>query len=159
MARGWKDARAQIFYSWYYANGITSVRGQRPFIHAIRVSLKLFTKKLLRFGSRPIFSDLTTWYLAWAGRHSLRIRLKYHCASISLNCTIHGIEIHLFRYIIYSKVMGNENGLLTWSIPIIISYDAISSNKWLPVTCWLVFSTVLTGSRLGPDWFYRWLIV
>ena len=48
--------------------------------------------------------------------------------------------------------MRNENGLLTSSIPIIISYDAIFSNKWLPVTCWLVFSTVLdwfqTGSRL-----------
>ena len=43
----------------------------------------------------------------------------------SLNFTIQGIEIQLFCYIIYSQVMGNENGLLTWSIPIIILYDAI----------------------------------
>ena len=28
----------------------------------------------------------------------------------TLNCTIHGIEIQLFCYIIYSQVMGNENG-------------------------------------------------
>ena len=31
----------------------------------------------------------------------------------SLNFTIQGIEIQLFCYIIYSQVMGNENGLLT----------------------------------------------
>ena len=43
----------------------------------------------------------------------------------SLSFTIQGIEIQLFCYIIYSQVMENENGLLTWSIPIIIPYDAI----------------------------------
>ena len=64
----------------------------------------------------------------------------------SLNCTIHGIKIQLFCYVIYSQVMGNENGLLTRSIPIIIPYDAIFSNNWWSVTYCLVFSN-------GFDWF------
>ena len=38
----------------------------------------------------------------------------------SLNWTIHGREIQLFRYIINSQIMENENGLLTWSIPITV---------------------------------------
>ena len=32
------------------------------------------------------------------------------CVYYSLNRTIHGIEIQLFCYIIYSHVMGSENG-------------------------------------------------
>ena len=34
--------------------------------------------------------------------------------------SIHEIEKQLFGYIIDSQVMWNENGLFTWSIPIII---------------------------------------
>ena len=63
----------------------------------------------------------------------------------------HWIEIQLFCYIIYSQFMGNGNGLLTWSIPIIIPYDAIFSKTWWSITfCLYVwpFQLVKTGSRL-----------
>ena len=54
----------------------------------------------------------------------------------SLNCTIHGIEIHLFCYIINSQIIENKNCLLTWSITIIIPYDAIfSKNGWSVTFC------------------------
>ena len=44
---------------------------------------------------------------------------------------VHGIEIPLFCYIINSQIMENKNCLLTWSIPIIIPYDAIlRTNRW-----------------------------
>ena len=51
---------------------------------------------------------------------------------------IERIEIQLFCHIMYSQVMGNENGLLTGSIPITIPYDAIFSNNSWSVTYCLV---------------------
>ena len=51
--------------------------------------------------------------------------------------------------------MGNENGSLTWSIPIIIPYDAIFSNNWWSVTYCLVFSTGLDWFHTSFDRFYK----
>ena len=73
----------------------------------------------------------------------------------TLNCTIHGIEMQLFCYIIYSQVMGNGNGLLTRSIPIINPYDAIFSNNWWSAAYCLVFPTGLSWFQTGLDWFYK----
>ena len=61
---------------------------------------------------------------------------------------IERIEIQLFCYLIYSQVMGNENGLLTGSIPITIPYDAIFSNNSWSVTYCLVQGR--QRAALGP---------
>ena len=48
--------------------------------------------------------------------------------------------------------MRNGNGLLTWSIPIIIPYDTIFSKNWWSATYCLAFPTGLDWFQ-SPDWF------
>ena len=78
------------------------------------------------------------------------------CMILSLNCTIHRIEIQLFCYIFYSQVMGNESGLLTGSIPITIPYDAIFSNNSWSVTYCLVqgWQRAAPGPHAAPGLFH-----
>ena len=59
----------------------------------------------------------------------------------TLNWTIYIIEIQLFYYIINSQIMEKENCLLTLSIAIMISYDAIFSKLGWSVTFCLAFLT------------------
>ena len=76
-----------------------------------------------------------------------------------LNWTYYGIEIQLFCNTINSQIMENRNCLLTWSIAIIIPYDAIFIKIWWSAAFCLCFQLVKTGSRLVLTGFTQYFII
>ena len=60
-----------------------------------------------------IYCQLTLRYVNWKILFYFEQQQLFHKSLMTTDCTNHGIETQLFRYIIYSQVMGNENGSLT----------------------------------------------